>query len=171
MVLNEEIVMRVHHTDVVVAPGIYRSLSTVYNNAYKAKAETVVTVVERALPELKKLLVVSPGLHVRVAPIKARDTAGRCNSSNLIEIDCRLRWDLALEVLAHEMVHAEQYHAGKLEMVYSTRSGWVHYWEGTPFNEPKSYTKYRNLPWEKEAFGRQKELADTVHQILDKKYQ
>ena len=55
-------------------------------------------------------------------------------------------------------------------MVYSTRSGWVHYWEGTPFSEPKSYTKYRNLPWEKEAFGRQKELADTVHQILDKKY-
>jgi hypothetical protein len=85
-------------------------------------------------------------------------------------IDCRLGWAKALEVIAHELVHAEQYHTGKLKKKYVQRKGWMHSWNGTPGKKGTTYKAYRDQPWEQEAWNRQMYLAETVCRILEEKY-
>jgi hypothetical protein len=45
----------------------------------------------------------------------------------------------------------------------------VYQWNGeVNTNKGSTYNSYRNQPWEQEAFGRQKELADQVCDMLEK---
>jgi hypothetical protein len=83
--------------------------------------------------------------------------------SKVVVIDNRLKLSHALEVLAHELVHAEQYHQGRMDW----NGGW-NYWMGTRWstNQGTTYNAYRELPWEKEAWGRQEELAKEVDRAL-----
>ena len=85
-------------------------------------------------------------------------------------IDCRLGWAKALEVIAHELVHAEQYHTGKLKKKYVQRKGWLHHWNGSPGKKGTTYKAYRDQPWEQEAWSRQMYLAEKVCSILEEKY-
>ena len=88
-----------------------------------------------------------------------------------MEISSRLPWDSALEVLAHELVHAEQYMQGRLKKSWMKKKGWVHQWNGhVNTNRGSTYQAYRNQPWEIEAWSRQAELAEKVCQILEEKY-
>jgi hypothetical protein len=88
-----------------------------------------------------------------------------------VEISSRLPWDSALEVLAHELVHAEQYMQGRLKKSWMKKKGWVHQWNGNVnTNRGSTYQAYRNQPWEMEAWSRQADLAEKVCQILEKKY-
>lgn len=155
-------------TDKYVAPSIAMSLSAIYNPKLKKSAEVVKVVIENALPVLRKLLNFDKSVTIRIAPIKARNTNGRYyDDSKLVEIDCRLPWDKALEVLCHELVHAEQYYEGRLEHVYVAHKGFVHQWNGSiDFNKGSTYKAYRNQPWEQEAWDRQGKLAEQVNQIL-----
>lgn len=152
-----------HSTDKLIAKDVLMSLSAIYNPRYKARAAEVAVVVKKALPVLRTLLSISEDVVVRVGPIKAKGTNGRYwNGSKVCEIDCRLPWDKALEVLCHEMVHAEQYHTGRLEQV-----GSVHKWNGSlNDNKGSTYKAYRDMPWEREAWARQAELAQKVNDIL-----
>ena len=69
----------------------------------------------------------------------------------------------AIQTLAHELVHAEQYHQGRLVASQSAASGdWNQYWNGEHVKVGTGYKAYRALPWEMEAFDREKELADKV---------
>lgn len=156
-----------YYSDRSVAPGITMSLSAIYNKRMNRQAKIVKLVVQQALPCLHKLLDIPKNVAVRIAPIKARGTHGRyINGENLCEIDCRLSWDQALEVLCHEMVHAEQYHTGRLGHTVDRR-GPVHMWNGSiEYNRGSTYKTYRQQPWEIEAFSRQKELADKVNEML-----
>ena len=156
-----------YHTDRAVAPGVDMALSAIYNKRLADKAQVVRYVVEKAMPCLRKLLDLPENVSVRIAPIKAKRTNGRYfNSEKYCEIDCRLNWDQALEVLCHEMVHAEQYHTGRLSITYN-RSGMVHRWNGSiDENKGSTYKSYREQPWEIEAFSRQRELADKVNEML-----
>ena len=90
--------------------------------------------------------------------------------NKLAVIDCRLGWAKALEVIAHELVHAEQYHTGKLKKKYVQRKGWLHHWNGTPGKKGTTYKAYRDQPWEQEAWNRQMYLAEKVCSILEEKY-
>ena len=56
-------------------------------------------------------------------------------------------YEMLMQTLAHEMVHAKQYIRGEL-------NGYNFSWKG---RKPRNY-KYENAPWEKEAYGREKEL-------------
>lgn len=155
-------------TDKLVAPGIYRSLSSIYNAKLVDQAAVVQFVVQKAMPCLRQLLNLPKNVVVRVGPIKARGINGRyINGSNLAEIDCRLMWDKALVTLCHEMVHAEQYHTGRLSSAYVRSKGFVHTWNGSlDYNKGTTYKAYREQPWEVEAFDRQNELADKVNEML-----
>jgi hypothetical protein len=155
-------------TDKFVAPGVVMSLSAIYNKKLNKQAAEVVVVVRKAMPILRKLLKLPKDVTIRVAPIKARNTNGRYfNGERMAEIDCRLDWAKALEVLCHEMVHAEQYHTGRLEKTWVSR-GWTHVWNGSiSFNKGTTYKAYRDQPWELEAWERQAALAEQVCTILE----
>lgn len=125
-----------------------------------------------ALPHFKKLLTYSDKIKVRVAKIKGRFT-GRCSSEgNVIEIDPTNSFRKFLEVLAHELVHAEQFHTGRLKQEWNPQLGkWVSFWRGTAqSNRGTTYAAYRKQPWEAEAFSRQAYLADLVYKELKKNY-
>ena len=64
----------------------------------------------------------------------------------------RLGCAVIKEIAAHEMIHLSQYAAGRLKMdVASGRC----IWEGKVFSND---IPYEERPWEKEAFGKEKDL-------------
>lgn len=147
-------------TDIQVNDSIWMSLTCKYGKQYNTKAPRVIDVVKKALPLLRTKLSFSDDVVVRVAPIKQEQTNGRYwAGSKIAEIDCRLTAKQAMEILCHELVHAEQYHTGKLTDRTSKHSMWM----GQMYecaDSTTNYKRYRAQPWEVEAFGRQKELAD-----------
>lgn len=157
-------------TDRYTGSGIYMSLSALYT--HKEKAEVIHRLVKKTVPEFRKLLSIPRDIQFRIAPIKSKTTKGTYEStSKLVHIDCRLPWDEALEVLAHELVHAEQYHTGKLKKKYTGRKGWMHYWYGEEGSKGTTYNAYREQPWEQEAWSRQAALAEQVYLTMEKKYE
>jgi hypothetical protein len=153
----------------MVGKRVYMSLSAIYTHGEKADA--VKQIIQKTLPEFRKLLDLPADLIFRVAPIKAKNTNGSYDSDHkLVNIDCRLPWAKALEVLAHELVHAEQYHTNKLKKKFIGRKGWMHYWNGEIGKKGTTYKAYRDQPWEQEAWSRQAALAEQVCSILEEKY-
>lgn len=79
-----------------------------------------------------------------------------------IAIDSRLDIEKCLTVLAHEMVHVKQYALGQLKYTFIDNEV-VYYWCGKEF-----HTEYYESPWELEAFGRERILANGIAQLLIK---
>jgi len=90
-----------------------------------------------------------------------------------------------LEVLAHEMTHAQQYGSGRLargesqwrcgtwQMTYTFSGAWngthgARSYDNQTIPRPRnpSYNTYRNFPWEQEAWETQAQVADQVTDIL-----
>ena len=156
-------------SDVKVSKGIYMSAAAV--DTYTKKSKVVAAVVKKAFPEFKDILNLPSSVTFRVAPIKASKTNGYYDVDNkLVTIDCRLGWAKALEVMAHELVHAEQYYTGRLKKKFMNGKGWLHYWNGTPGKKGTTYNAYREQPWEQEAWSRQATLAEIVCARLEEKY-
>ena len=70
-----------------------------------------------------------------------------------VEIEADLGPIYMLRTLAHELVHVKQY--ARKELV-DMCSGNYQMWNRVMYNE--NLVGYKNLPWEKEASGREKEL-------------
>ena len=156
-------------TDKMVTKGVYMSLSAIYTHTKTAKV--IALMVQRTLPEFRKQLNLPRDVKFRIAPIKAKNTNGYYEvENNMATIDCRLGWAKALEVIAHELVHAEQYHTKKLKKKFTGRKGWMHYWNGEIGKKGTTYKAYRDQPWEQEAWSRQAALAEQVCSILEGKY-
>ncbi len=156
-------------TDKLVGQRVFMSLSAIYTHG--EKAEVVREIIHKTMPEFRRLLDLPLDLNFRVAPIKSKNTNGTYDSEyRLVNIDCRLPRGKALEVLAHELVHAEQYHTKKLKKKFARGKGWMHYWNGEVGKKGTTYKAYRNQPWEQEAWGRQAELAEKVCVVLEKSY-
>lgn len=159
----------IKYTDKLVTKDVYMSQSAIYTHTKTSKV--IALIIKRSLPEFRKLLDLPRDVKFRVAPIKARYTNGYYSvEDKMAVIDCRLGWAKALEVIAHELVHAEQYHTGKLKKTFSLKKGWMHHWNGTPGKKGTTYKAYRDQPWEQEAWDRQAELAEKVCSILEEKY-
>lgn len=158
-------------TDKHIGGGIYLSAASLLNKKYRNKALTVATVVNHTIDEFRKHLEFPQDVIVRIAPVKGTVNGRYYSTSKMVELDCRLPWDKALEVLAHELVHAEQYFQGRLKKEYIRGKGWAHSWnDNLSKNRGSTYRAYRNQPWEQEAWARQGELAEKVHQALEKQY-
>jgi hypothetical protein len=161
--------VRIHQSDKHIGGEIYLSASSYLNKRYLSDTLTVAMVVNRSIDIFRNYLDFSKDVKVRIAPLRGRDE-GRCSERGVIELDCRLSWSKALEVLAHELVHAEQYHQGRLKHRMS-KGRWMHYWMGSrSFGKGTTYRAYRKQPWEIEAWGRQAELAEKVCVELEKLY-
>lgn len=123
------------------------------------------------VPLFGQLLNFSDDIRIRIAPIRTRKGckySGRyIHDNNLVEIDYRIKPDQALLVLAHELVHAEQFHENRLQSKFDRNMGWAYYWNGTRWNDKStSYESYLNQPWELEAYERQTKLVEQVCQLI-----
>ena len=73
----------------------------------------------------------------------------RINAKRInLEIDAKIHNDIALDILAHEMVHVKQYLKGEL----GEDSKGFQLWKGSQVEAGLSYTKQ---PWEREAMRKQ----------------
>ena len=79
-------------------------------------------------------------------------------------LDPRMKFERLVETLAHEMVHIKQFVTGQIE-----QKGRSTYWKGK--RVIKSRVNYYELPWEIDAWSKEKVLAAKVFGLLDKKYE
>ena len=98
----------------------------------------------------------------------ADDAIGYC-SGDIDEVSISINQCLKgndwVEVLAHELIHAKQYLHGELE----DSEPMVHYWHGNKFvtvHELFDYDAYTRLPWEREAFSKQRSLMKQIKESI-----
>ena len=147
--------------------SIWLSMSARYNQAYMpGKASEIAEYIEEFFAGYKQILNLPSYLYFRIAPIKARYRNGSyAPRSRTVSIDPRIEQlvghDKSIsnpktyyqEVIAHELVHAEQFNEGRLKW----EGGYL--WKGVPTNKMgTTYSAYRQLPWEQEAFNRQHDV-------------
>lgn len=143
-------------SDREVAPGIFMSLSSIYNKAYRPEqAQKVIKLIQAAYPIIKRELGLTKSVKFRIGPIKAKGVRGRyTNHDRSIAVDQRFDLQSILETIAHELVHAKQYESGDLSW-----NGTASCWKGRAYSHANTYAAYRALPWEAEAFALQSVLA------------
>lgn len=158
----------VQTSDIKISTHVSASYAAYYKSpAWRARLQQRAALIEHALPVFHELLHLPASITVRIAGLKSRSLRGRyVYSTCTAELSYSLSDERLLTTLAHELVHAEQYNTGKLKNEWSNR-GWVHQWEGDMnYNKGSTYKAYRNQPWEVEAFGREKILAEVVWQRI-----
>ena len=140
-----------------------------YNKAYQVyDFDKMARLLASAVPILRKELDVPQTFRVMMKPIRAKSIAGLYDSDEeMAIIDPRRCVFPLLGTLAHEMVHAEQYHQGRLQAIYEKKKGWLHQWDGEYItNRGKTLNSYLKQPWEIEAYERQDILAIIVCEEL-----
>jgi len=154
--------LAIRKTDVQVAKNMWVSMGAMYNKKYAENSEAMIQIVLKHIDAIKEQLEVAEDVAIRICPIRKKSTAGRyLMESKVVELSCK--WEDTLEVLSHELVHAEQHHQGRLGKI-----GKQPVWNDVVFKQfsPKDFKEYRNLPWEQEAFDRQLEIADEAVRMV-----
>lgn len=159
--------MCLNKTDRKVSSNIWLAQSALKND----NAILIAKLIKATLPEFRKLLNFPKNVKFRVGPIKRGETAGRYwSKSKIVELDSRQSPNDALVVIAHELIHAEQYYEKRLVNKWSKRKGWVSYWKGKANNlKGTTFNSYMSQPWEVEAYYLQSPIAETVHKQMLKK--
>lgn len=126
---------------------------------YTERAARVKRLLEQSIKFTNDYLDLPDAIVVNIRPIKAHN-ARYLAAKHLVEIDPRPTENLGviLATFCHELVHAEQYHQKKL-IFKNGESFWMNQ---RCKNKGTTYKSYLNLPWEREAFGRQAELATKI---------
>lgn len=150
--------MSIAKTDIKIDRNVYISAQLRTKGSVNVLAQHVVD----ALPIFKKYLNFSDNVIIRIANIKSKGTFGQywSTENKVVVRPCKdvLRF---FSHLAHELVHAEQYHECRLVTEFVGRR-----WEKLWYGQSVRRVSYRNLPWEKEAFERQDEIAKKVFDEL-----
>jgi len=131
--------------------------------AYRGNADRIAELIAKALPHARKLLDLPEHLVYHIRPLGGKYNGVYMNFFSKIELEVR-RTNLGnvLETIMHELVHAEQFHQGRLKL----KSGMYH-WHDEPHKVGNdTYAKYRARPWEAEAFERQSVLALKVSLMI-----
>jgi hypothetical protein len=77
-------------------------------------------------------------------------------------IDSRLSHRKLFETLAHEMIHVKQFARGQIKFYTSRNGKRFSTWLGKRYKN----TDYYDLPWEIEAFSKERLLANKLEKIL-----
>jgi hypothetical protein len=151
-------------TDVKISDNVFLSRQLYNSRAKSHYVNHVGPTIVKAVKILSRILDVPENVRIRICNIKAHATNGRYYGSlGVAEIKPRFDIRSMISTLAHEMVHAEQYHQGRLAW-----NGRVQIWNGeVNTNKGSTYARYRAQPWEVEAFGRQDELTNVVMSQLE----
>ena len=147
---------------------IYVSRDLTYGRRKKpGSVRVAVATITDSIDVFRKLLDLPSNLAFRIARIKGTYSGKYASDSKTVIISPLNTWDSFFNTLAHELVHAEQYHQGRLEHVFHIKKGWLHHWKGElNTNKGKTYNSYRDQPWEKEAFERSPVLVRQVNKML-----
>jgi hypothetical protein len=86
------------------------------------------------------------------------------DGSILMGLDSRISATQLSLTLAHEMVHVKQMVKGQYKLTVGKRGKVQHYWLGQKCNK-----SYYDQPWEREAFGKERLLANEVMRIINSK--
>lgn len=132
--------------------------------AFRSHTESLKGLVEFNEPLIRTMLELPKFVSLRYKPLPKR-CYGRYNTfTQIIDISPLQKPYEVLQTMFHELIHVEQYHTGKLKRGLSEKHrAYMYYWKGKPIEYPdpiKEYDKYLNLPWEKEAFEREKPLTN-----------
>lgn len=145
------------------------SAAVAYDKKNKVRTESQIKLIKEAMFVFRQIMNLPDGLSVRLAHIKKKNRFGTYyNTMKIAEVEAR-RNDLmdVLRTMAHELVHAEQYHTGRLKSEWVPRTGYVQQWYGEVVkNKGATYNSYRKQPWEQEAFDRQEKLARFVASVV-----
>lgn len=158
--------MSISMTDVKVSKNVL--MSRQFYNTNKELYNEYAIYAQKAFDILSKVLNVPENMYVRVCGIKSRTISGRCAVlTKTCEVDPRKTYSYRnfIKVLAHEMVHAEQFHENRLS--WSNVSSSFIWNEEVSKNKGTTYNRYRAQPWEVEAFDRQESLAEIVFSQLN----
>jgi hypothetical protein len=162
--VSEVKLYRIKNSDIIVNKNVLVAASAWYCTlpGRAKQARRMVKLVINALPIFRKFLKLPNNIVIRVCPIKSKNKQGQyVSEEKLVEIEYRNRKDYSfISTLAHELIHAEQYHTGKLSYSYKKR---LHQWEGKDVNNKgTTYFRYVNQPWERQAFDCQEAFAVVV---------
>lgn len=129
---------------------------------HRPKVTAIMDLVEYNEPLIRDMLDLPDVFYIKFRPLPPKLNGKYVSSTKQAIISARLTPRSIMKTLFHELVHAEQYHTGKLKReLCMKRRQYVSLWDGKEFNFVnfrKNYDKYRSLPWEVEAFGRETEL-------------
>jgi len=152
---------------VLVSPGILyaskqrvSSRKSLYANA---------RLLSMSLEELEKILTFSKDVTIVLDKIAGRNWYGAFDEyDNKAYIRYRNNFKSMLPVLAHELVHAEQFHTVRLYFK-NVKGNFIPYWNGRKNTSNEKANYYYNQPWEVEARYRQEILAVQVYLNLLKR--
>ncbi|NBW56539.1 hypothetical protein EBR43_01900 [bacterium] len=158
----------IYRSDKKLFDNIYVSAAT-YNKSNligKEKIRNLATMIRITTPAFRELLNLPDDIIFRMATIR-KWWGNYSVRNNAVTITPRLDYRNFLEVVAHELVHAEQFYEGRL--VHKGLRSMM--WNGKilPYTN-SNYEKYRAQPWEQEAYDRQAGIAKEVNKIMNKKY-
>lgn len=158
----------IKNTDKLVStlPTIFVSQTVRAKKHLAANAEKVVIAIENSLPAFKKLLIIPDNVKFRICTFKGSTRGCYSNDTKTVCISALSEWSQIMKTLAHELVHAEQFHTKRLSHVKVPRGGYRMAWNGAIGSKGTTRNAYLNQPWEKEAFGRQEKLACQVFEII-----
>ena len=148
--------------------GLYIA-AAILNSSRRNSGLDVAHVVNRTIDAFKNYLNVPDQLKVRIASCPGSFSGRYIHALRTVELSYKLNWRQTMEVLAHEMVHAEQYHEGRLSHTFQ-QGKFLWLWHGKTFRNRRVYAAYREQPWEQEAFDRQTMIADWVMADLNEQY-
>ena len=122
----------------------------------------LVDIVEESLPVFRSMVDFDDQLLITLKPMRGK-TKG-IYDPNVCMVESEYRYDdvfLFLTVIAHELVHAEQYHTGRFDSEWRG-TDYLYRWYDTYYSIiERDYNKYLP-PWEQEAYERQEGLALAV---------
>ena len=130
---------------------------------HKRHVKAAVKMLKVALPYFTKYVNIDDHVVVRIAGVKKRTTRGHYQSEyKLATIDYRHKLADIMQTLAHELVHAEQYHEGRL--AHGHKYPYKQVWQGVSYvgKGKNKHSRYLNQPWEIEARDRQINIAHQV---------
>ena len=163
-------------TDRYIAPNVWVSAQIYFGSKrrigssltkaeYRARLLANAKLMSIALQEFRKYLDFSKDTDIRLTSLKKWSVRGTFNGeTNIASIRYRTGFKSMLETLAHELVHGEQFHQGKLKYVWDEKN-WAAMWKGKKHKIAmmSNIPAYMELPWEKEAFQHQEALAAMVY--------
>ncbi len=85
-------------------------------------------------------------------------------NTGILMYNPRLPFNKILECIAHEMVHVKQHARGQIVRKVSRNGRTVTYWCGRRVDTSRVH--YFDLPWEREAYGRERVLFNALIKAL-----
>lgn len=128
-----------------------------HNNKYDSLLNTA-NLLEKALVHYHTLVDFGQDVNIALCGMNSLIDGIYDPNTKYVEVNYRYTGYSLLSVVSHELVHAEQYHQGRL-ITTRYKNGYKYMWEGREsFIEDGSYHTVE-WPWEREANDRQDGLS------------